>query len=179
MLVFPLNEQFQHRWGVSALFRWFPLTQARRNAGCLDSSWCKWRLALKVYFFGSLPFAGESVVGCWKRFCCLQSPSSVFSCSWISLDGQGKQAMLSRPGCDLTVSMSVKSRRSFHIDFSINCWLQELVAPSWAMVMPCVVCFLLTFLNFWLRVFEGYLVQDSLHVKGCHWLIQYFAVLSS
>lgn len=35
-----------------------------------------------------------SVVGYWKRFCCLHSYSSEFSCGWSSLDGQGKQAGL-------------------------------------------------------------------------------------
>lgn len=75
---------------------------------------------------------------------------------------------LAGPVCDLTISMPVKSRKSFHIDFFINCLLQELVAPSWVMFMLYVICFLLSFLEFWIRVCEGPLVQDSLHMKGCH-----------
>lgn len=61
MLVFQLNKQFQHHWGVSALFRWFPLkTQARRNACRLEQQLMQVKSVFRSLLFWFITL-------CWRK----------------------------------------------------------------------------------------------------------------
>lgn len=73
--------------------------------------------------------------------------------------------------CHLTISMSVKSRRSFHIDFPRNCWLQELVSPSWS--WWCCMWWLFSSSD---SLWDAFGPRQPSYERML--LIQYFAVLS-
>lgn len=160
MLVFQLNKQFQHHWGVSALFRWFLLkTQARRNACRLEQQLMEVKSVFRSLLFwfitlcwrkrtwlgtgrGFAAFTaiamGSAAAGLWLEFTWLSGSTGETSNdarSWLRV-------------CYLALFMSMKHRKSFGSDFSLSCWSQELVAPSWVMDMLYVVCFLLTFLKY-------------------------------
>lgn len=96
MLVFSLNSSFRITGECLPSLGGFPWRLRQEGmlvawtAADASEDWL-WKSTFLVQYH---LLEKENVAGYWKRLCCLHSYSCGFSCSWSSLDGQEKQAML-------------------------------------------------------------------------------------